>query len=85
LPEPLMHFFDQLGADIVVIIEDSALSKQRGEPERIGEVVFHGLVPMITNIRKPFADPENFMMVGLSLDEDDHVDIAVGRDGSPGA
>jgi hypothetical protein len=78
-----MHFFDQFGAGTFVIVEDSVLSKQRGEPQRIGEVIFHGLVPMIANIHEPFADPENFVMVGLSLDEGDYVDIAVGCNSSP--
>jgi hypothetical protein len=38
---------------------------------------------MIANIHEPFADPENFVMVGLSLDEGDYVDIAVGCNSSP--
>lgn len=49
--------------------------------ERIGKVLFHGLVPMVSNICEPVADAKNLVVVGLSLDERNHVDIAVRRDG----
>jgi hypothetical protein len=81
----MVHFFDQFGADAIVIVEDATLSKQGRKSEGIGKVLFHGLVPMVPNICEPVADAENLVMVGLSLDEGNHIDIAVGCDGPPRA
>ena len=81
----MVDLFDQFRTDAVVIVEDSAFSKQRGEPKRVGEVLFDGLVSMVANICQAVADTEDFVTVGLSLDEGDQVDIAVEREGFPSA
>jgi hypothetical protein len=41
------------------------------------------VVSTVSNIGQAVADTENLVTVGVSLDEDDQIDIAVGGEGSP--
>jgi len=71
LTKAVVDLFDQFRTNAVMIVEDSAFAQQRGEPQRVGEVLFDGLVSMVANIRQAVPDTEDFVTVGLSLDEGD--------------
>src|SRR5690349_20953370 len=83
LAKAVVDLFDQFRTDAVVIVEKPAFSKQRGESKRVCKVLFDGVVSMVANIYQTVVDTEDFVTVGLSLNQGNQIDIAVERKGPP--
>ena len=85
LTEPLSGLRDQLCRNIFIVVQDPPLTEQRGKAWRIFDVLGDRLVFAVADIDQSVCNPKHFLPIRRSLDQDDEIDVAVGRHGAPGA
>jgi hypothetical protein len=80
LSKPVIGPFDQLRADIVVIEQDPCFAQERRETWRVGEILLKLLMSTISDVSQAVGNTDDFVAVGLSFDQGNEINIAVGRD-----
>jgi hypothetical protein len=85
LSKPVIGPFDQLRADIVVIEKDPSFAEERWETWRAGEVLLKLLMSAISDVNQAIGNTDDFVTVGLSFDQGNEINIAVGGDGAANA